>query len=349
MRYAERYEISTRNEASTRNEVVVRDAEALDQVDIQPDFVNLIGNQTNFNRLRFQKLPDADGYTGKFLLTADDGVKHSTYGFVKDFIDDFIKIDDCYVGTLDDDDVNVKTKGILTAQSNKEIAFYVTYDETSLFCPYHGDGIAYAAIAPVYLIDDEVIDISAQTESAYVECSSFELRQNMVVRINGIDVALFRTYHKINTNGIMSFGGEIYPLLAISLGPIYCLMLPMEKTTLNEVYTGFGNSKVTDSSGDNYYFAEEQDNLISVACLSADNPNYVAVGTVKKPVTTMRRGATTGKPSPIGNTMRFWQDNGTPKMYFTSADDWTFTKQYYSWAGKIAVAEIEGIYNTIKS
>lgn len=321
---------------------------ATDKFDNQPDFVNFMKQKTLFSRLRFQRLPDANGYTGRFCLTADNGVKHSTYNFVKDFGDDFIKIDDCYVGNLDGD-INTNGRGILTPQSNKEIAMYITNGAVSDYFPYHGVGTAFKFKEPIYLLDGVQVDISTLAFSQYVGCQRFELIQNLYARINNQDVAEVRIKHQIDTSGVIEVSGTVIALSGISLSPIYCLMLPMDKTTVTEVLTGLGNSKVTTGDGTNYYFSEEEDKLLSAACLSADNPNYVAVGSISNLSQTMRVG-TSGKPNPIGQSMRFWQDAGTPKLYWTSANGLTFPGgSSYSWYSKIAVAEIQNVYGLLKS
>jgi hypothetical protein len=448
-----------------------------EKFDNQTDFVEVIKGMKKYSRLRFQK--KSNGYA----LSVDDGTKHSTCNLVKDTNDDFIKIDDCYVGNLsvalnstsnadtrtgtwetanppnyytteigatfkatakgsiiklrhrednrggiwefvvdgdtdnkvtistwaatdtvgsiestiftglkntdhtvvgtfkgDDPDhepsgstsrgwvnyatkgeligavagfVNdglAKTKGLIGTSSNKEMAFNIKNGEVSNWLPEHDAiGTAFNIEEPKFLFDGVEKDISKMATNQFVTSKKFELIQHFYARINKQNVAEVRMTHFIDKSGVLSYSGSITALINITMNTMYPLMIPLDQTTLTEVLTGIGNSKVSSGNESDYFFSYEKDKLLSGAFLSSTNTDYVAAASVKYPLSTMRIGKKIGKPIPT-QTMRFWQRTTSPKFYWTSAVNLPLAKgSNYAWGGKIIVAEIDNIYHYLKS
>lgn len=242
---------------------------------------------------------------------------------------------------------NVETKILLDTSSNKEIAINCKYNNITNWIPDHGVGVVFNTSTPKFLIDGREIDVSVLTINEWIVCSSVQLIQNNYIEFpnfSGTHIAEWLVTHSIGIDGIVSYSGRLKALQSANLQIIYPLMIPQTQTGLNETLTSIGNSKVSAGDDTDYYYPES-DQLLSGCFISSSLPNYIAAGTVVYPLKTMRIGKQYKPDTPI----RFWQRLTGPKLYWQSSYLWNVVaNDVYIWSGKIAIGDIQNIYNYIK-
>jgi hypothetical protein len=247
------------------------------------------------------------------------------------------------------DDFNYKSASLLDVDTNKEMALSVTYNGQTNWIPDHGTGTAFNIEAMKVMLDGTIIDISTLDNFQWVECSEIKIIQHMHGRINGVNVADITVTHFLSKDGVLNYNATFKTLEDIMINNHYPLMLGVKADTLNEFVTGILNNKV--NSGDNsyHYFTEEEDKVFNCCAISSTNINYISVAQVEMPLISMRIGKTTSKPTK-GQDMFLWNRTVAPKLYYQSIKTLNILAgNTISWAGKIGIANIDNIYNIVKS
>lgn len=244
---------------------------------------------------------------------------------------------------------NITYTQLLAEYSNKEIVFNLKYANVNQWIPEHdAKPVVFNKVSPMFLMDDVEINVGTLALYEWVVGTNFKLIQNNYIRTpesGATNLAEWSITHSIGIDGVVNYAGFAKALQNIRLNIIYALMLPVIYSNVNETLTSIGNSKVSTNDGIDYYYPNENDQLLSGCFINSSKPNYIAAGSIVYPLKTMR----IGKIAKPVNPLRFWQRTDEPKLYFQSAENWDLIpNDIYTWAGKIAIGNIENIYNYVK-
>ena len=247
------------------------------------------------------------------------------------------------------DEFNFKSATLLDVDTNKEMALDVTYNGKQNWIPDHGVGTAFVIDAMKVMLDGVLTDITTLANFQWVECSEIKIIQHVNGRISGVNVADITVTHFLTKDGILNYNVIFKTLQDILINNHYPLMFPSKADVLNEFVTGLLNSKINAADESYYNFVEERDKVFNCCAVSSTNINYIGVAQLEMPLLSMRVGKITAKPT-TGQDLKIWQRAIAPKVYWQSVKGLTLpTGNTLSWAGKVAVATIDNIYNIIKS
>ncbi|MBW8383945.1 MAG: phage baseplate upper protein [Youngiibacter sp.] len=238
---------------------------------------------------------------------------------------------------------------ILGAGSNKEFAFAVSKNAQSNWIPEHdGVGSAFDVTPARFYIDGEYTDVGSMPLNTPIDITTFELRQNVLGQVVGVgDVLDIESIHRIDKSGLLTFNGKAKALTDVSV-TAYPLMLPALAADAKEFITGIMGSKVSLSDESYTYFDAEGDNVFSGVIISSTLKNIAGAGTLKFPTKTYRIGKD-NKPVP-GQDLFLWNRSTTPKLYWQSMSaNPMVLGDYYAWGFDLIIADVDDIYNLIKS
>lgn len=237
---------------------------------------------------------------------------------------------------------NSVEKILIADGSNKEFAMAVSNSGLTNWLPQHYD------IPSMTKIEDNIVMLDGKIQNLklydVVEFNNFKMIQKMTGRnveadINVFDIQCVYTFDKTIEYDITAKCINDTEIL------LYPLMLPSgDRRLLDCAITGFGNS-VDNKKDESYtYFADEKDNCYSVAFLSDVNTDLIACGTLKYPYLSYRKCKS--MKGNLSENLMLWNRDLNPKFYFKSCENLNIYKgQCLNWGGKIAIGEIEYIYN----
>lgn len=245
------------------------------------------------------------------------------------------------------DKIATPTKMVLADGSNKEMAFTIIKDGSFEWLPDHGTGTAFNVQNPKFIIDGLEKNVSSIAINEVIEISTFELKQNFNGFLPSLETNLCEvvTSHKIKKEGVIVFTGKLKALTQMEISG-YPLMLPAFNNFANEFVTGILNRKTNTQSEQYDYFTEEKDKVYSGAIVSPTNKEIVGAGTLLNPLITYRSGKT-GRP-PAEESLFLWNRATKPKMYWHSLKNLPLSPgDSYGWAFKMAVADIDNVYDMV--
>ena len=245
---------------------------------------------------------------------------------------------------------NPEGKRLLVDGSNKEFAFSVTYNGVTNWIPEHyGVGTVFKIDDIQYVIDNVVTDISTLPDNTYIEFkASLVINQHCYCRISDTDIAELWLSYYFNKDGSIKWSGKLKALQNFTINDGYPLMLPVANETFSEIVTGLYNSRISDYSGNAYYFEEERDLVSSCCAIDVTNKDYIVACKLDNIMQSMRLKDTTGKPVE-GQSLFLSQRTDFPKIYYVSFQLKDMNAgEIYIWGGEIIAATINNAYELIK-
>lgn len=238
-------------------------------------------------------------------------------------------------------------KMLLGYASNKEFAFSVEKNGDRQWFPEHNStGTAFKLNEPKFILDGKELSFSTMVTEEIVKGVNFRLVQKVGCKLPTItdNIAEIEVVHNINIGGTLAVSGNIKFLQSCIVRNGYTMMFPLVTSTLNELVTGIGNSRVNVADESVYYLPEEQDKVFSFCGIDSRNPDYISAVTFDFPYKTLR----IGQSDRANDFYYYLQRANYPKLYANVFSEHNaVVGEKYSFNGRYTIGKINGIYNDI--
>ena len=236
----------------------------------------------------------------------------------------------------------------LAEGSNKELAFRLSQGGTTYWVPDHGEGTAFNATAPKFILDGKGTDVTAYGLNQNVDINSFELVQDIYGKTPDTNNLMrIRITAKIDKSGVVDFIATMRVLENFWITAGYPAMMPTS-ALFNEFITSIGSIKTNNGDDSEDFFTDEKDQSYSVCAVSSSKKDLFAAIQIEAPSKTMRLNEE-GKPED-GKSLYLWKRPSTPKIYFRAFDGYNIeVGEDYSWRTRYLIGKITDVYGFVKS